>query len=222
MTLTRHFYAILGLVTVLSAISLSSGHLGGTVARSQPMNVLVVNGSSQKVPITGTVGVSGTVAVSSLPAVQLDSGATVGINSSTVNPVIVQDKSSAGHTEISSEYIGNIPDGQATGNQTFYTVPDGKRLVLKDISINISHNADSAMTDMMLIGTGTDNGLHIMLPPTTYATDMFGQASTVSVLTNGSWVFSPDTPINVLIGRTDATHGATYVISYDGYLEDAP
>src|SRR6476619_6996357 len=80
MKITRHLYAILGLVTVLSAISLSSGHLK-TAAKSQPMSVLVVNPTTSAIPTKaqGTTTVAGTVAVSTVPAVQIAADQVVGI-----------------------------------------------------------------------------------------------------------------------------------------------
>src|SRR5437016_11645801 len=87
MNSTRHIYAIAGLITVLSALSLSSTHLrGAAAAPSNPQPVVVVNGSANPVQTAVTslpaVQLSGTpnVNVSSLPAVQLAAGTGVAIN----------------------------------------------------------------------------------------------------------------------------------------------
>src|SRR5947207_360444 len=82
MSISRHIYAITGLIVLLSALSLSSSRAARLASPTQ--NVNVVNATSNPVPTSaqGTTQVAGTVAVSSLPAVQLGSGATVAITQS--------------------------------------------------------------------------------------------------------------------------------------------
>src|SRR2546421_7270362 len=83
MTLTRHIYAITCLVAVLAASSFSASH-SHTVAlgATNPLAVFVTNNNASAVPTAaqGTTQVGGTVGVSSLPAVQIASGQTVGIS----------------------------------------------------------------------------------------------------------------------------------------------
>jgi len=76
MNASRHFYAIASLVTILTAVSVSSTHHTVAAGFANPAPVLVTNTSGSPVPTTaqGTTQVGGTVAVSNLPATQAVSG----------------------------------------------------------------------------------------------------------------------------------------------------
>src|SRR5205085_2039419 len=64
MNFSRHFYAVAGIIVVLSALSLGAGGKGA--ARTNPMPVNVINSTLNPVntKAVGTTAVSGSVAVS--------------------------------------------------------------------------------------------------------------------------------------------------------------
>ncbi len=163
MSITRHFYAIAGIATLLTASGLATSRSHSVALFSNPQPVAVTNGSSNPVPTVaqGTTQIGGTVAVSSLPAVQIASGQTVGV-SGTVNIGSNQTIGISGEPTVrvgSGETIGinntcsnpipvsvdcprspvfaqgviHLTDGSFFNTAHVYTVPVGKRLVIQTI-----------------------------------------------------------------------------------------
>lgn len=75
MNASRHFYAIAGIATILTASGLATSRGHSVALLPNPQPVTITNGSSNPVPTAaqGTTQVGGTVAVSTLPAVQVSS-----------------------------------------------------------------------------------------------------------------------------------------------------
>ena len=115
---SRHLYAILGLVVILTAVSFSSGGFK-TVAKAPTQSVLVVNTNATAVPTT----------VTSLPAVQ------IGNDRSNPVPVTV---AATTHVPAGVAQSALIPDGESTVNALVYVVPAGKNLIITGLFGNAS------------------------------------------------------------------------------------
>ncbi len=116
---------VLGFVTSGQVGAQDPGPPGG-------LDVHVVN---TPLPVTGTVGISGT------PTVNLGAGNTVGINgtvkvgNSASSPVLVRDVDDAARSAFHASADVGIPDTRSEGLATITTVPAGKRLVIEYVSI---------------------------------------------------------------------------------------
>ena len=91
MNLSRHFYAVGGILTILTAASFGSMHYKTVAAAAPITSVLVTNSSSQPVPTTaqGTTQVAGTVGLSNGASVAVNNALTLAGNTSVAvnNPV---------------------------------------------------------------------------------------------------------------------------------------
>ena len=113
--------------------------------------VTVVNGPEQPVPVAlqGTGSIAGTVnalqsgpwtvAVSSLPAVQLASGTTFNLNSAPDAPVYTDDLS------VRQAFAASLCEGEGCTNDTVL-VPVGKRLVIEYVSGTCRDNGGNPAT----------------------------------------------------------------------------
>jgi hypothetical protein len=135
-------------------------------------DVVVVNGPSQPVPVSGSIGVSGTVNanvtntpnvnVTALPAVQLAPGTSVGISGTPGVNVLNQPTVSlasgtvVGVTNTSAlqpvvlNTLVPLSPGQAGNNANAFTVPAGKRFVLEDISGSATLPTGQKLLDVAL------------------------------------------------------------------------
>jgi len=228
MPVSRHLYAITGLITLLSAIGLSSTHFhSANLARvSQPQSVLVMNTSAQPVPTVaqGTTAVSGTVAVSSLPSVQIATGQnvgitgtpsvniaagqSVGISNTGANPVPVEMNTSHVPIRVQSSFL--INDGDVSNvDLGIYTVPSGQRLVIQTIF------GTSALPPGQKLVSGEINTY-----PVPFADRGAGGGfehcdgiAQVDLFLDGSSV------VNLSAVRSDSSGPSVVVIGFSGYLE---
>ena len=135
----RHAYAIVGLITILTAIGMSSTTLKAAPASSS--NVTVTNGAGSPIP---TMSVGGTVSVTTVPpitisgtpnvkvanAVQIADGSKVKVDDST--PIVVRQMKEAKTYVHNTQSIG-FGQNEIITNITLYTIPAGKQLEIKDI-----------------------------------------------------------------------------------------
>jgi len=215
MTITRHAYAILGLVTVLSAISLSSGHLKGA-ARSQPLAVQVVNATTSPIPTRaqGTTTVAGTVAVSSVPAVQIAADQVVGIAGEPTVHIdannIVPVKLKQGRTPI----IVTKQLSMATGtgdNFNSYGVPSGKRLIITSM-FGIGRMSAGDVIANAQIGQVP---MHFSTPIADYASIYNSDAYEQCDIS-----YEENTGITFFAGRNTTAGNLVLTMGFSGYLED--
>ena len=118
MNFSRHFYAVAGIIVVLSAASLGAG--GKTAARPQPMPVVVTNTIANPVntKAVGTTAVSGSVNVAG--SVSINNSAPIDVNEAFSNRTPVN---------VTAELA--VDPGSYGGHIPVYTVPAGKMLILQ-------------------------------------------------------------------------------------------
>jgi len=212
MTLARHLYAILGLATVLTALSFSSGSFGTSAARSQPQSVIVANSSSQKVPITGTV------AVSTLPAVQLQSGTSVSVNNTAANPLNVVGPAAPARTFIYKSNIFDFDSSSVSAGGDLYTVPAGKRFILKDAFVRLSLAPGQTCNAVGLGAIGFD----FEFPVQAMGSNISGQPSFCGVMNGCEFVFDEGAKISAGAVRSGTGGDGDLTVGITGYLEDLP
>jgi hypothetical protein len=135
--------------------------------------VTIQNTSANPVPITGSVGITGTPTVSLAPgaSVQLAPGATVGVNNTNSMPLLVSDVTDTLRTPVGARCIANVIDGKCT----LYTVPAGNRLIIQSIAVSvvrINVGIDPSETSFLTTTNHLAFGMH--LPLLRQASDSFG------------------------------------------------
>ena len=200
--LKRHIYAITSL-TILAALSLGASRVRA-VPPSSTQNVTVLNTAVNPVPTSaqGTTQVGGTVAVSSLPAVQLSGspsvsvsslpavqmadGSSIAINNPTGSPVPVHDAGPSGQTYISKTVQIDFTDGTFGLFLDSYTVPAGKVLTLKDVSVLARFpNPETGLYAEVMDHT-SQNVFQLYCPMTAGGTDSGGSSWFSGALSNCS------------------------------------
>ena len=239
MNATRHFYAITGLVTILTASGLATSR-AHSIALGAPNTqpVLVVNTTAQAVPTSaqGITPVSGTVAVSSLPAVQLNGGTTVGVsggvdinslpaiqlhegssidvNNGPDNPVNVKNVAVANRTYVNPTVALQMDDGNNGTISAIYTVPANKRLTITTLyGYTVIPNGEQI--SLLLVGN----------MPLDFSTPIPTQGVTGSVthgLAQVNATFPAGTEVDAFVSRSTGTGADSVSVSFFGYLEDAP
>ncbi len=236
MSLSRHAYAVIGLVTILTALSMSSSHLKAGAARSNPQPVVVVNSSNQSVPVSGTVGVNSlpavqiasgqSVGVSSLPAVQIGANNTVtvgnsptvniganqsiGISNGSNNPVPVSVQSSSTPITVNGN-CGML--ATELNSIDSYTVPQGKRLTITTLFGAATFNSGGQEIVEAFVG-----GVPLVFSEP--KSDFFGQFHS-GVVQPCQIVFGPNSTIIFEVVRNASPDAAAASLSFAGYLSDA-
>ena len=217
MHLLRHA-PVAGVFSILTAASLGSSHV--TALKTMPMQVVVTNSTSSPVPVSpqGTTQVAGTVAVSSLPSVQLQSGTSVAVNNQIGSPIPVLDVRAAGRTPVHEEGGAALQDGTLeNGGISLYTVPNGKRLVIQSM-----YMVGSLPAGELIIGSGISGSNGFESYPISFLDH--GTDSTTHYyggFSESTLYFSAGDSIQGFIVRNDGTGTASYDVGFDGYLEDA-
>lgn len=221
MSLTRHAYAILGLATVLTAVSFSSTHARAVPPGQPTQNVAVVNTPTVTVGSLPAVQIASgqNVGVSSLPAVQLGTGANVSVNNTSANPVPVQAVSDRNDVNLTTN--GFIQSDLFQENFAVYTVPANKYFVLTDLSVGVTTSDPGDVASMTLSGTGLTGSMTVFLSSTAGLTSFGGHVVT-STLTGAHWVFAPGSVVTVGVTRTDDTNTWVVAPTLGGYLMDNP
>ena len=251
MSMSRHFYAILGLATVLTATSVSSTHMRGGAAPSQPSNVLVVNSANQPVPTSaqGTTTVGGTVAVSNLPATQAVSGSVAVNNFPTSQDVTVGNFPATQSVSVSGTptvTVGNAPSspvpvredisnrtpfsqtdflsmqvGQFGQVQPVLTVPAGKILEVRDITV-LGDIPSTNDPQGILRALVSFQGANYFVPLIQTGLVGNGSAEFSGALTGCSIVLTSGQELDAVFSRSSGLGQATGQITVVGFLVDAP
>ena len=226
MSITRHVYAILGLATILTTLSFSSAHLKGAVTKNQPQSVLVVNSTGAPANVTGSVTVTSipavqiasgqTLGVSTLPAVQLATGATVSVNNTASNPLPVQNV-----TKITPDYFtANVTAGAGSNLivSDLGTIQD-KPFVVTDISVVGECYSTDDVIQVALTATEPGN-TNIGVPVTNQEADASGINHFTATLSGTHLVFPPGDDIGMRVLRVDGFSGTDYTIDVFGHYEN--
>jgi len=197
MQFARHFYAIAGILVVLSAASLGAGGRGAS--KSVPLPVVVTNPTSNPVntKAVGTTQVAGTVNV----------GNTVGVQQDFTNFVPV-------FATVKAHYN----DGEASSETAIYTVPAGKMLVMQAETVRGSF---SDSNDYLLGAELSINGpiRDIPIP----ISNFFSSTETdVSGSFNGTYYMPENTTIYAVASRAAATGDVEFEFGMSGYLVPMP
>jgi hypothetical protein len=135
-------------VALLIAQSLAFTNAGQALAE-QIQQVLVVNTSANPVP----------VALQGTPSVGLDpQHSTVRVASSLIDPLEIRDVSDGLKAVVQASADVSIGDGATEGLATLYTVPEGKRLVIEQVSASGSIESQSVPDRNMLFAIETVAG----------------------------------------------------------------
>ena len=206
MQLSRHFYAIGGILVVLSAASLGAG--GKTVARTSPLQVVVTNTTSNPVntKAVGTTQVSGSVSIS---------GA-VTLNNTT--PIVVHDDG-GGRTPVMSTLHVIIQPTDFAVFTNVYTVPQGYEFVLQTEAISGDLSPSDTLDRAQLFKNGTSYEIPISYSQTTNNPVFSRHYQGVST---GTYYFAQGEGVDVDLLRSDPTNSAAIDVMISGYLVPMP
>jgi hypothetical protein len=222
-----------GFVVLVGAVVLSSP-ITANSQKAKPSDVNVVNTASNPIPtlaqgtttIAGNVSVTNTptvnlasgasVNVTNTPTVNLASGASIGINNTTANPVLVRSVDDAVR-QIFQKQVDLIWADGTYGQNTFFSVPSGKRLVIEHVSA-IAHDLGQHPT-MFRVTTfaGGQQVIHFLVSSSQ------GESGRQFVASQQMRIYAdPGTGVVVGADREFNTGTGTATISVSGYLVDVP
>ncbi len=208
------FTAVVGLVGGQPAQATSAVPVTVT---NTPLPVMVSNTS---VPVSGSVGVSGNVAITGTPAVDiantptvnLASGATVQVNNPSSSPLPVQtigDSSVTHMGQSASEHVVLDWDNATssyyrvtpTGQTTTFVTPSGKVLVVTDVDWSVLTSTTSSSIEFKLVGcSGSPEPIYLNSLATVNADGSAGKSEHLTsgiVIDNGLCGFSTNTSAGV-------------------------
>jgi len=205
MELSRHFYAVGGILVVLSAASLGAG---GRASRTQPMPVTVTNTTNNPVNThaVGTTQVSGSVSIS---------GAVTLNNSS---PIVVHDDG-GGRTPIMVNQSVIIQPGDLGVFTDVYTVPQGYEFVLQTEAISGDLDSSDTLDRAQLFKAQSSYEIPVSYSQTTNNPVFVRHYQGSST---GTYYFAPGETVDVDLLRSDPTNSATVEVMISGYLVPAP
>ena len=221
MNISRHVYAIAGLVSLLAAASLATSR-GGAVAVTGTAPVLVMNNASSPVPVTGTVSatVSGTVAATQSGAWNVGQSGTwnVGVPDPVTvqtgtTPLAVTDSGATSRTPKEVDLSSTFQNGDTvTGTNATYTVPSGKRLILEYVSAFGGLQPGQHMLECDLNNV-------VFIPFTDNGSDAASEYFTFSQPVK--FAFGAGTTIGISATRNSSSNGGLVQVHGFGYLEPA-
>lgn len=147
MQVTRHLYAIAGLIAVLTALSVGS---------SRPQT----KGSATSVLVTNT---NVPVSISNTPSVKLQNSAS--------SPLLVRDVDVSSRIHVEKTAIATFEDTIGLTLQP-YTVPAGKRLIIEGLSVRGSCYSDNTFTRMTVSSGSFFYPLEFQAQPADHNTDL--------------------------------------------------
>jgi hypothetical protein len=199
MQFARHFYAIAGILVVLSAASLGAG--GKATSRPIPMPVNVTNPTSNPVNTraVGTTQVSGSVTVAN------------------TGPISVQ-QDFTNFVPVSAPAHLTLHDGDVATETTIYTVPAGKMLVVQTESMSAYMDADNYTMEAELLAAG-DPTAHMPIPISNF---FASSQTTTGGAVNGTYYVPENTNIFASAGRASGAGQAEYFFTMSGYLIPMP
>ena len=219
--ISRHFYAIAGLVAVLSAISFSSTH-AHKVAASGTAPVLVMNTTSSPVPTVaqGTTTIAGSVSVdntaSSPVPVSVQGTASVEVSNGVNAPIpvhIVREQ------RVEGSNSADINDGDLGANVPLTSVPLGKSLIITDISVHVSTGSGQHIPSVHVFGLGNGDTFQHFITLFATGPDSSGGDNFSGSLDGTALKFDGNSNVFVSVIRSDSSGGATVIVTYAGYLE---
>ena len=202
MNIYRHVYAIVGLGIVLAALSVASPSIKAKAPSTQ--NVFVTNTASNPVPVAvnGTANISGTV--------------NIGNNSSAPIPVV--EVTAAQRIPKTFETGIYFNTGATDSYNTFYTVPDGKVLVVQ--SVTVQSFQMPAGEHMISMGLGALYAAQRPIVIGFQGNDFDGYPLFVGNFT-GTMRFGPGSQVRVYGIRDSGTGACGGEAVVEGYLENA-
>ncbi len=205
MSFSRHLWAIVGLAAVLTTVGVTSSHSKAAI-KTNPSQVLVVNNTSSPVPVVGTVNLANSATVN------LANGASVAVNNGGANPLPVTESPK---TLISRAASGSFGSVSINGSLSLYTVPDGKVLVIQQVSF------DSALPPQDVVDEAD-----ILLPTRRIALNYEnrggdGTYERFNGQSTGVIYVPAGTEVLVNVHRATANGVGSLVAEFDGYLIDA-
>ena len=210
---TKHIYAILTLVTILTALGMSAGKTKFAPAPpAGTQDVKVVNTAANPVP----------VAMTSLPPVQLASGANVAINNSSANPISVHDTGAANRVTFFTKGGGNMQAGESGGETIIYTVPQGKQFEMREIYVYARTPTGQTIP---AAGFKIVGGPQFIQYPIHVSYQGNYQANGVSTfcttMSDCSFIAGPGTQIAFYVERSTSVGAGDFAVGVYGFLEDA-
>jgi len=236
----KSLVALIGLASLMTVGTVVMPHTGygsgGAATSSAPtaqtQNVNVVNTPTVKSQQDGAwivglasgsnIGISGTpsVNVANTPTVGIDPASNgVQVGNDSAHPVLVRDvDNSFASQQPYAESIGvSIDDGQSSGSGSFTPVPQGKILVLEQISLV------ARLTGQKLVAARIEgpNGLRYYLMPTDQGTDVLGRNVFITSQ-HGRFYFTAGQQATCTAERNGTAGQAVADCSVSGYLAEAP
>lgn len=198
MQFARHFYAIGGILVVLSAASLGAG--GKVASKPIPMPVNVTNPTSNPVntKAVGTTQVSGSVTVAN------------------TGPISVQ-QDLTNLVPVGLTVDVHYDEGVVSSANTIYTVPAGKMLVLQAETMSATMDETSYVLEARLYREGTSADMPIPI------SNAFGPNETAtSGAFDGTYYVPENTKIGATALRANGDGDALFHFGISGYLVPMP
>ena len=226
MKFSGHFYAILGLTTILSLGSFaSSSKKAAPAAAPASSMVLVTNTTANPVPtlaqgttqVAGTVAVSGAVALANGTTVGLANGTTVNLPYNNNNPLSTRE-SSAGRQTVEQHTSFQVTPGNLSSGSVVYTVPYNKRLIVTSVYGQCQTPIGVGVAFCSLGVQGSEAYL-IQIPFDKQGTDP--SFENWSAYQQMNIIVKPSDAVTLQGGRGDSGASNTYFnMGFYGYLED--
>jgi len=151
----------LGLLVLAGvAVVITTGTVGASptlapITAAPPTPSIPVAVTNTPLPVQGSVNVSGTVGVSSLPAVQLSGTPTVNLSTSATAPLYVDADRPARNGFNTSCFTGNVDPTFGQASCSLLTIPAGRQIVIETISCQAELYAGDGPGDVQLIVPNT-------------------------------------------------------------------
>ena len=227
MNISRHLYAIGGIMAILTAGSYGTARLKTAPYAPAASNVFVTNTTANPVPtaaqgttqVAGNVGLVAGTKVGVNGTVLLNPESQVQVNNSAAGPLMVRDATP--RTPLTIHKGANIPDGEtSTGTQLIYQVPQDKMLVIQQI---FGTETNPAGEHVIMSDIDTDNGSndpHFF--PVQFVNEGTNYYERGNAMAQTTIYVEPGSVLNIFALRNGSTGTTMVTIGFSGYLVDAP
>ena len=223
--MSRHVYAICGILLVLTAASAGSNHM--KKAAVSPVNVFVTNPATSPAIVSGQVFVTNPAgspiptSVSNIARVQVENTATtpvptsgsVAITNTSTNPVPVV---GAIPEPFNEEVELDFSPGDTQGSMLAFTAPAGKMLVLTNEYLHANLIKGQVLIHVLVSFNGQEMPIDVAASETDGADQYFTGRAYGQVYIPGG------TPVGIRAGRFDDTGAGAVRVGFNGYLIDTP
>ena len=209
MNISRHAYAITGILIVLTAANAGSYH--AKKAAMSPLQVVVTNTSSNPVPTS--ISNIARVFVENTATTPVPTSGTVALTNTSTNPVPIV---SPAPQPFNQEVELDMTQGTTQSSMLAFTVPTGKTLVLTNEYLHANTPKGEVLIHVLI----NFNAQYVPIDVSDSVTDGIDQYFTGRAY--GQIYIPGGSQVGIAAGRYDDTGSAAIRVGFDGYLIDTP